>query len=66
MNEKLVDVKVEINKKHIAKLEKIEKELVDLIAKTENIELMDKYFDFQDQRDKCNEAYLATVKAIVE
>ena len=48
MNEKIVLTKVEIHKKHIAKLIELESELINLISKTKNDELMNKFLDWQN------------------
>jgi len=66
MNEKLVLTKVEIHKNHVAKLNELESELINLISKTENDELMNKFLDWQNQRLRCNETFAATIKMLAD
>ena len=46
------------HKEEVKKLHKLEDELIKLIAMTGNNPLMDKFLDWQTQRNKCNENYL--------
>lgn len=66
MNEKLIETKVNIHKNQVKELEKIESELVNMIAKTNNDDLMEKFLDWQNQRIRCNEAYVATIKVMAD
>ena len=42
------------NEKEVAKLKRLELELIDLIAKSENEVLMNKFLEWQKQRNECN------------
>lgn len=66
MNEKLIETKVNIHKNQVKELEKIESELVKMIAETNNDALMEKFLDWQNQRTRCNEAYVATLKVMAD
>ena len=59
---KLVLTKVEIHKKHVETLNKLEIELINLISETGNDELMNKFLEWQNQRIICNETFVATMK----
>jgi hypothetical protein len=48
------------------KLNKLESELINLISKTENDELMNKFLDWQNQRLRCNETFAATIKILAD
>lgn len=62
MNKKLIETKVNIHKNQVKELEKIESELVKMMAETNNYDLMEKFLDWQNQRIRCNEAYVAILK----
>ena len=64
MNEKLIEAKITIHKNHVKQLDKIESELVKMIAETNNDDLMEKLLDWQNQRMRCNESYVATLKVM--
>lgn len=64
MNEKLIEIKVNIHKNQVKRLEKIESEFIKMIAETNNDALMEKFLDWQNQRVMCNEAYFATLKVM--
>lgn len=66
MNEKLIEIKVNIHKNQVKKLEKIESEFIKMIAETNNDALMEKFLDWQDQRVMCNEAFFATLKVMAD
>ncbi len=66
MNEKLIEIKVNIHKNQVKKLEKIESEFIKMIAETNNDALMEKFLDWQNQRVMCNEAYVATLKVMAD
>jgi|WetSurMetagenome_2_1015567.scaffolds.fasta_scaffold951921_2 hypothetical protein len=66
INEELIQKKVEIHKQRIKQLSKLEIELIEMISKTGNDELMNKFLDWQNQRTFCNSAYLDTLKVMSE
>jgi hypothetical protein len=66
MNEKLIQAKVDIHRERMNQLSKIELELIDMISKTGDEKLMDKFLDWQNQRTLCNLAYAATLKVMAE
>ena len=66
MNEKLVLTKVEIHKTQIERLKQIESELIGLISEIENEKLMEKFLDWQNQRNRCNETYIATISKLAD
>lgn len=66
MNEKLIQTKIEIHKKQVESLSKIESELVEMISNTGNDTLMEKFIDWQNQRIRCNETYIATISKLAE
>jgi len=66
MNEKLIKTKIEIHKKQVESLSKIESELVEIISNTGNDALMEKFIDWQNQRMRCNETYIATISKLTE
>jgi len=66
MNEKLIKTKIEIHKKQVKSLSKIESELVEIISNTGNDALMEKFIDWQNQRMRCNETYIATISKLTE
>ena len=66
MNEKLIETKVNIHKKQVKELEKIESELIKMITETNNDALIEKFLDWQNQRIRCNEAYVATLKVMAD
>jgi len=66
MNEKLIKTKIEIHKKQVESLSKIESELVEIISNTGNYALMEKFVDWKNQRMRCNETYIATISKLAE
>jgi hypothetical protein len=66
MNELLIIKKVENHKVQVENLSKIEAELVEMISNTGNEKLMEKFIDWQNQRTRCNETYIATISKLVE
>ena len=66
MNEKLIETKVNIHKNQVEELEKIESEFIKMIAETNNDALMEKFLDWQNQRMRCNEAYVATLNVMAD
>lgn len=66
MNKKLIETKVNIHKKQVKELEKIESELIKMITETNNDALIEKFLDWQNQRIRCNEAYVATLKVMAD
>ena len=64
--EKLVLTKVEIHKKHVETLNKLESELINLISETGNDELMNKFLEWQNKRIICNETFVATMKMLMQ
>ncbi len=64
MNEKLIKTKIEIHKKQVESLSKIESELVEIISNTGA--LMEKFVDWKNQRMRCNETYIATISKLAE
>lgn len=65
MNEKLVNTKMEIQKREVKRLEEIEMELAEMIADTENEALMEKYIDWVNQRSRCNDSYFALIDSFL-
>lgn len=47
----------EQHKTEVAKLNKLEGKLIDMIGQTENYDLMDLFNDWQEQRNECNSLY---------
>lgn len=54
------------HQKEVKKLNKIELELVKLVAETNNHQLMDKFTEFQDQRLICNTSFTDWVDKILK
>lgn len=44
-----------ISKENLEKLSNIQSQLIDLIAATDNQELMDKFLEYQEQKNVCNQ-----------
>lgn len=47
----------EQHKKEVDRLKELETELITLIANTDNMELMDKFNEWQEQRLVCNKGF---------
>ena len=59
----------EVEKHHqneVKKLTEMELELVELISNTNNDELMDKFADWQGQRNVCNEGFNIVLKSMLK
>ena len=54
------------HEKEVEKLNKIENELVKLVADTDNHQLMDKFTEFQDQRIVCNTSFAKWMDKILK
>lgn len=50
------------HEQELEKLAELENELIALIFETGNIELMDKFSEWQNQRTKCNESLLEMIE----
>jgi hypothetical protein len=66
MNENLIETKVRTHKNQVKELKKLESELVRMIAETNNDVLIDKFLDWQNQRIRCNETYVAALKVMAD
>lgn len=64
MGEKLNEIKLEIHEKAKQRLSKIEQELIKLICDTKNEELQEKFIDWQNARQRCNETFIGVVNAM--
>lgn len=53
---------VEQHQLEVDKLNKLEEELSKLIIDTNDLDLSDKYFKWQDQRNVCNEGFLKFIE----
>jgi hypothetical protein len=52
--------------KLVEKLNELESELVDLIAATGDVKLMNKFTEWCEQRSKCNEGYLEFLDGLIK
>ena len=50
--------------KKVKKLHKLERQLIKLITATDNKTLIDKFFQWQAQRRKCNEGFIEFIKEV--
>lgn len=64
MGEKLNELKLNIHEKAKQRLSKLEQELIKLIGETDNEELQEKFIDWQNARQKCNETFIGVVNAM--
>jgi len=55
----------EEHKREVRKLELLENDLVHLVSDTNDQNLMDKFLEWQDQRNKCNESILRCIDTIL-
>lgn len=56
----------EQHKNEVEKLDSLEAELSDLIVEIGNQPLIDKFLDWVNQRNKCNQGYLAYLEEILK
>ena len=66
MNRKLIDTKVTLHQGEVKKLKVIENDLAKHISETGSEKLMEIFLDWQNQRIKCNENYLAILNIITD
>ena len=53
------------HKENVEKLRSLESELIDLIAKTGETEIMDKFIEWQEKRTDCAVSYMNELKQLV-
>lgn len=62
----VIDRKVYIYKQESERLSQLEKKLIELISETGDDELQNTFLDWINQRTRCNETYLSTLKIMSE
>jgi hypothetical protein len=61
---KLIDVKIDIHKEQVVKLQEIEDKLTRCIGAIGNPELNEYFIDWLNQRNRCNDTYFAIIKVL--
>ncbi len=62
--EKLLEVKFEIHKSRLKRLCEIEEELAEMISKTGNEKIINKFLDWKNQKSLCGNAFSALLKTM--
>jgi hypothetical protein len=65
MNKKLIQIKLKIHSENTERMTLIENELIQIIDKLDNEELTEKFIDWINQRERCNDSYFAYLKSIM-
>lgn len=64
MDKQLIDIAISIHKQKVNTLKSLESELVEMISKTNNEPLQDKFIEWMNQRNLCNDTYLSVLDKI--
>ncbi|MFA5066988.1 MAG: hypothetical protein WC466_02950 [Candidatus Izemoplasmatales bacterium] len=62
MENEQINLRIEFHKKNIETLQQIENELLDMISRTGDLELIEKTLDWINQRTRCKDSVCSIVQ----